>query len=70
MRYPGESNLLKEQRTPRAIQGSALEEDERIDQRSPSHLSDANAHMRAVISTLNWVTENMPTKQTGLWNRT
>ena len=64
MRYPGESNLIKEQRTPRALQASALEEDERIDQRSPSHFSDANAQMRTVRSTLNGVTENTPTKQT------
>ena len=57
-------NLIKEQRTPRALQASALEEDERIGQRSPSHFSDTNTQMRTVISTLNGVTDTKPTKQT------
>ena len=61
---PGEFNLLKEKRTPRALQASALEEDERIDQRSPNHFSDTNTQMRTVRSTLNRMTDTTPTKQT------
>ena len=64
MRSPSELNLLEEQRTPRVLQASALEQDERIDQRSPSQFSDANAKMRTGRSTLNGVTENNQTKQT------
>ena len=55
MRYPGEANILKEQRTPRTLQASAPEEDEKIYQRSSSHFSDTELQRRMRRSTLNRV---------------
>ena len=63
LRSSGEQHHPEDQRTPRTLQASALEESEQIDQRSPIPSSDTNSQRSMIRSTFNGVVENTPTNQ-------